>query len=436
MLARVLITTADERTWPKDKNEPVLFLGEWCLLYSRRHVWQGMDYEVVTYHWDDRKKLLLDYQYLQCLHEELLEDLSVQLNHMHDTDHTLHYWRILVGVWLGYFVQMLYDRWFMIKYAIESYNISKCYILDQNEYFSVPNDMEQFGKIFVGDSWNEVIYAQLLKAYWANNIRLKVINLSNKKPVYNLEKTSSKQYIKRAISNFVAKYHGILPKNDEFFLISTGFSLEVNLKIQLQLHQIPKLWHKQETPKSKINKERRKWSLLEDEKKEQFNLVARRFISQHLPVVYLEGYKSLVLLTQKLPWPVRPKLIYTSIAYSVDDVFKCWAAEKKPLLVINQHGGNFGTNTFSFEEDHQIKIADKWLSWGWSDPLGVKILPIGALSISSKNVKHNPKGGVLMVEMALPRYSYYLYSVPVSRQWLDYFNDQQRFISSDTNRNN
>ena len=26
MVARILITTADERTWPKDKNEPVLFL--------------------------------------------------------------------------------------------------------------------------------------------------------------------------------------------------------------------------------------------------------------------------------------------------------------------------------------------------------------------------------------------------------------------------
>lgn len=35
---RYLITTADERTWKFDR--PVLFLGEWCRLYDRRHVWQ------------------------------------------------------------------------------------------------------------------------------------------------------------------------------------------------------------------------------------------------------------------------------------------------------------------------------------------------------------------------------------------------------------
>ena len=28
MVARTLITTADERTWPKDESEPVLFLGD------------------------------------------------------------------------------------------------------------------------------------------------------------------------------------------------------------------------------------------------------------------------------------------------------------------------------------------------------------------------------------------------------------------------
>jgi hypothetical protein len=38
---RYLITTADERTWRFDR--PVIFLGEWCRTYERKHVWQGMD---------------------------------------------------------------------------------------------------------------------------------------------------------------------------------------------------------------------------------------------------------------------------------------------------------------------------------------------------------------------------------------------------------
>ena len=61
MVVRTLITTAKENTWPKDKNRPVLFLGEWCKLYKRKNLWEGMDSKTIKYHWDDRNKLKNDY---------------------------------------------------------------------------------------------------------------------------------------------------------------------------------------------------------------------------------------------------------------------------------------------------------------------------------------------------------------------------------------
>ena len=64
MVERLLITTAVEDTWPKNHDIPVLFLGEWCRLYSRRSHWKKMNAEVLPYHWDDRDKLYNDYQYL------------------------------------------------------------------------------------------------------------------------------------------------------------------------------------------------------------------------------------------------------------------------------------------------------------------------------------------------------------------------------------
>ena len=60
MTDRLLITTSIESTWSKN-NEPVLFLGEWCKLYSRYDIWSEMDSCVVPYHWDDRKKLYKDF---------------------------------------------------------------------------------------------------------------------------------------------------------------------------------------------------------------------------------------------------------------------------------------------------------------------------------------------------------------------------------------
>ena len=38
---RYLITTEDEATWKFDR--PVIFLGEWCRLYDRKHIWQNID---------------------------------------------------------------------------------------------------------------------------------------------------------------------------------------------------------------------------------------------------------------------------------------------------------------------------------------------------------------------------------------------------------
>ena len=75
---RYLITTADERTWPKD--QPVLFLGEWCKRFSRKKNWSSLDSNTVTYHWDDRKQLQEDSLYLQDIYENLLEELSEYLN--------------------------------------------------------------------------------------------------------------------------------------------------------------------------------------------------------------------------------------------------------------------------------------------------------------------------------------------------------------------
>jgi sialic acid synthase SpsE len=42
MLTRVLVTTANEQTWPTDGNESVLFLGEWCKIYSRKCAWESL----------------------------------------------------------------------------------------------------------------------------------------------------------------------------------------------------------------------------------------------------------------------------------------------------------------------------------------------------------------------------------------------------------
>ena len=176
MVVRTLITTSDERTWPKDRREPVLFLGEWCTLYDRKKYWCDLNYEVVPYHWHDKNKFNSDYCYLNDIYEETLKQLVAQLNKEHGVDHSLRYWRILVGPWLGYFIQVLFDRWSMLMVAIQQHENMDCMVIEQNLMSSVPYDMADFVRSFVTDSWNEVIYAQLLDYLKPNNVNVIMVS--------------------------------------------------------------------------------------------------------------------------------------------------------------------------------------------------------------------------------------------------------------------
>lgn len=122
MESRFLITTADERSWAKEK--PVIFLGEWCKRFSKKN-WQTLDSTTIPYHWDSHQKFNQDYKYLGSVYEKILQSLAKILNDLHGVDRSLRYWRIIVGPWLYYFVQILYDRWEMINIAISDYKVEE-----------------------------------------------------------------------------------------------------------------------------------------------------------------------------------------------------------------------------------------------------------------------------------------------------------------------
>ena len=83
---------------------------------------------------------------------------------------------------------------------------------------------------------------------------------------------------------------------------------------------------------------------------------------------------------------------------------------------------------FSFLEEHQIQISDRFLSWGWYDENRPKITPFSSIKYSNSNMGYDQQGGALMVELIVPRYSYHLFSIPIASQWLEYFSNQKEFL--------
>ena len=71
----LLVTTALEGTW--GKSQDILFLGEWCKKFSRRHVWGKRNSITQTADWSDRAKLANDYEYISELYERILAPAAI-----------------------------------------------------------------------------------------------------------------------------------------------------------------------------------------------------------------------------------------------------------------------------------------------------------------------------------------------------------------------
>ena len=390
-----------------------------------------MDSQMVPYHWDDRKKLHRDYLLLQSLHEELLLELSERLNFLHGVNHTLRYWRILVGPWLSNFVQVLFDRWEMIQRAISYNSIAEVRVLDTAQEQMVPNDMDHFNSLFVEDAWNEAIYGQLLQGWTI--VPIEKVRADMQSTLLGAQPgLTPVRRLKRKLAHAASIASQMFVREDAAFFIATYLPIKQDLQLQWRLGQVPNLWCRFPTPKADVEWSQRQCQMGRAEV-EGFPAIVRTMIPRHIPALYLEGYSALQAFCGALPWPKKPRLIFTSNSYYTDDVFKAWAAKKVEAgapLVIGQHGGNFGIGRWEFTEDHQCQISDGWLSWGWDDEKRPQIKPVGNLKMFRCDMGWDPVGHALIVEMTLPRYSYRMYSMPVAGQWLDYFNDQCRFVDA------
>jgi putative transferase (TIGR04331 family) len=415
----------------------MLFLGEWCRLYSRRHRWSTLDAVVLPYHWDDGEKFLSDSQFLLSLHEVLLAELSDHLNNHHGVDHSLRYWRILVGPWLGYFTQALFDRWESVQTAVTAQELSETIVLTGLEDARAPNDMGDYLYLRLGHGWNHHLYARILTDFTDVPCVRQPAD-GNDDPAGSetpLEITrfglASKGKVKMvtAYSSLASRF----TRPTDYLVTNTGLrSTREELDLQRRLGQVPRLVGVVLPVNVPANDRCRHWKLGEATGS-GFDSYLRGLIPEQMPTAYLEGYDSLHEQVGCLRWPRHPKAIYTGASHFYDDVFKAWCAartEDGAPLVIGQHGGHVGT-AWSFSHDHQVAIADQFLSWGWSDSAEPKVVPVGMLKAPVlPETSSREKSWALLVSGNADLQSHELSSAARSGQYLDDLEDQFAFVEA------
>lgn len=412
-MKRFLITTADERTWVTDR--PVLFLGGWCCVHGRRAAWKELDSEVVPYHWDDRKKYFDDYSYLQRTYEAILGKVAQELNAFHHTGHSLRYWRILLGPWLYNFTHTLFDRWTMTQRAAETYDVEGTIILDFALTDMIAPDF--LSVRFDNVPWNHYLFGRAIR--YQNAIPWKA-SPALIESAGESQKTTEKPpggILRRTVEGLCSAYTGLTTRSDEPMIISSYLPRLEEIKLQMALGQMPKLWA---IPSMKNAAQPdlaiRSGLKIQAEGVDVFQRFLSIMIPEQIPTVYLEGYRDLLKAVGDLSWPSRPRVIFTSNLFQFCEVFQAWAAEKTEAgapLVIGQHGGQIGVGRWVPGEEHQVGISDRYLTWGWQDERAATY-PACALTIVNK--KPNPcrkDGDLLLVTVPVRLYGFRNNSWPV-----------------------
>ncbi len=130
-----------------------------------------------------------------------------------------------------------------------------------------------------------------------------------------------------------------------------------------------------------------------------------------------------------MPPPPSPSNYGNFVGFSF---WTAYQAERGTKLLYAQHGGGYGTLRYSFMESHEIKISDRYLTWGWKKRDSDKIIPLvsGKLIKARKILRPDPKGSILCVTMIQPRYSRLATSTILGPQMPLYFHEQERFSKS------
>ena len=430
-VSRHLITTSDERTWKFDR--PVIFMGEWCRLYDRKHIWQNMEAIVAAPYGLGSAKKDADAAEVQALEGRLLGVLCASLNQYHNTQHCTRFWRIVLGHWLRRYVAAMLNRVKTLQQCLQAHQISSTSIYDNNNCALAPSDSYSAIWAFSEDRWNNALIARILNLLGATNLQIELIGegvLSGSCINDLAAHPTLRGTVLKLGTNFVAKMARCLVRDNDAFIVSSYLPMKEEVRLQLALRQCPQSWASPkldviEKPDRVLRK--RLAEQFSNESDTTLENVLRLMLFELLPICYLEGFASLNNLAKQQPWPKSPKFIFTSNSFDTDEVLKLWAATKVELgskYFTGQHGNNYGTYRYMHPTIEET-TADKFLTWGWTDGLP-QHTPAFVFKTAGKRTRHyNPRGGLLLIELCL---NHRITTWDGTFEFADYFQEQQDFL--------
>lgn len=403
-----LATTALEEFW--DTSKPLLFLGEWCRRYSRKSFWEPLRGEVLVNPWSDIQRLYKAFDYVAEVYERLLPALGEVLNSIHQLNHSLRYWRIILGPWLLRYVPVIYDRYVCLRAALDDYPDVTTTVLAEAAWVT-PCDTLEFVQLVKEDSYNLQLYSRILKLL-GYDFPPKLFSVASRSFVPPEEDLPwGKDRLRRflvaklaALTNGCKAGHSIIFRDSYF-----PSRVVIELIVKTFGRVWPILGGLPQTPCVKPNLSARVGLQNVFPSQDVFERLLNQMLPLDVPQCFVEGFAELRHESERT-YPSKPKAIFSSGTWHCDEAFKLWAAvsaENGTQLLGTQHGGNYGSLGHHPSEDHEITITDRYFSWGWEHPgQRAKVTPSFATILAGRKPLHadGEKTGILFTGTTDLRY--------------------------------
>jgi putative transferase (TIGR04331 family) len=291
---------------------------------------------------------------MDMFYEEYLASAAKVLNSTHRLNWDVQKWRILIGPWLYKVVQIHYYEKQIQKpnsLVAESSELSHKIIFDTNDFsFNLKqSSISQLATFFQESNKFEEEY------FYSRKNNKKTFKEALKIPFFKIQRlTKNKICIVDSYLSFDCerklewKYNrNILSKARASNLIYEAWKSSQSFKYdKAQRHKLYE-------------------SLTGNNDESKLNWL----VAYTLPTIYLELFSRFLNLVTNYRWIFEGKIILTGTGVYYNEMLKgyiCQFGSDSKLLIL-QHGGEYGYCGFSPFESHELKIADMYLTAGWTN---------------------------------------------------------------------
>lgn len=379
----VLLLSNNQKYWPK--KGPAVMLGPWCDSVpipseSGMKIHKG---KVVKNPNDNFEEIIKNWKYVQSVYSDLLLVLAETLNSIHKVNYRIEIWEIIIGPWLFLFSEVVYDRMERIKQAKKDVPDLKVIGLQEDTPTYI-FDTDCFGtNARYSDDYNFKLMTKIIKEI---NIPISKIVKKNLSPLVLNKSKKPKVSTKQFISNFILhKTQTLFYNVNSKFFHNRSVSFKRKLWLIISSFGRIKFVDGEMFSTSQYYQNLKKSSVLNNQlrclmqeklmpykkgKKGLYNVLLN-LIPEEIPLVFLECFYDLRSYGSSYCNWRKAKKIISSTGWLMDDSFKIWSAMAKnnhdAQLIGIQHGGDYGIIYPMHWENHELRICDKYHTFGWSE---------------------------------------------------------------------